>query len=149
MGGSVLFTSSATFSPSVYGLATGKFINYIIIGGGGAGGSVGTYSYDGYNTLVLNTGGSNGGTSSIGSYVSANGGKTYTKTGTSWAEHVMTQLDSGSGSAVRGKCMGGNGASGWVPGKIFHGYQKGDLPYFTDTAKSSMPSHFKQYYDGG
>ena len=88
MGGSILFTSNATFSPSVYGLTTGKFINYIIIGGGGAGGSIGSYSscvYNGsthnsYYTYLLNSGGSNGGSSSIGSYVSAIGGITPTTT---------------------------------------------------------------------
>lgn len=86
MGGSILFTQSATFSPSIYGLTTGKFINYIIIGGGGAGESVGTYYISGNSSvekMSLNSGGTNGGASSIGSYITAQGGKTTISGGTS------------------------------------------------------------------
>lgn len=153
MGGSILFTQSATFSPSVYGLTTGKFINYIIIGGGGAGGSTGTFSKytyngsahsDGHTTFQLNSGGSNGGTSSIGSYISASGGKTPVNTGTSYTSFYPIGWD----SSREDYAYGGVGAGGWIPGKIFNAYQEGGQPFFSSTS-SNLPDYVDVYDHGG
>ena len=141
MGGSILFTQSETFDPAVYGLVTGKFINYIMIGGGGAGGSWHRYQYSTTSSTSTSTsydwctsGGSNGGTSSIGSYVSARGGTTAT-TGNRHYNNYM---------------YGGCGAEGWIPGKVFKSYSAGTVAstqQATDTVNGN--SNLRVYYDGG
>lgn len=155
MGGSILFTSSGTFSPSVYGLTTGKFINYIIIGGGGAGQSIGcfkAFTFNGTsaserNSFVLNSGGSNGGTSSIGSYVSATGGSTSTKTGSSYYYFCPDSFNKDNYSLS--DIYGGSGAGGWVPGKIFNSYQSGYSPTAVSSSTSLLPSYINALtYDG-
>ena len=155
MGGSILFTSSGTFSPSIYGLTTGKFINYIIIGGGGAGESIGSFSkftFNGTatserNSFVLNSGGSNGGTSSIGSYVSATGGSTSTKTGSS--PYYFCPDSFKKDNYESSNIYGGSGAGGWVPGKIFNSYQFGYSPKGISSSNSSLPSYIDPLsYDG-
>lgn len=149
MGGSILFTSSGTFSPSVYGLTTGKFINYIIIGGGGAGQSIGCFSAFTFNgtkvsrrySFVLNSGGSNGGTSSIGSYVSATGGSTATKTGSSHNNFYPSSFNEK--TYTHENIYGGSGAGGWVPGKIFNSYQSGYSPRAISSSDSELPSYIE------
>ena len=146
MGGSILFTQSATFSPSLYGLTTGKFINYIIIGGGGAGatGLTGWFQYTdggGYSDQrAATSGGTNGGSSSIGNYVTATGGTTSTLgvwTNTDWGYNVLIN--------------GGTGAGGWVPGKIFNNYQNGAQPTSVGTtnSSSSVSGSFQIFEDAG
>ena len=129
MGGSILFTESTTFDPKVYGLIPGKFINYIIIGGGGAGGSSGQYNYkkttnDSTHEKVgsFDTGGTNGQSSSIGNYVTANGGingKGYLRP--KW-------FDSDGDTRYYSHVDGGSGAAGWIPGKVFNYYSQGGYP---------------------
>lgn len=146
MGGSILFTESATFEPSIYGLTAGKFINYIIIGGGGAGCSMarGQYYYNStsfsgssYTTsFTAVSGGTNGGTSSIGipSPISALGGATSVKS------------DSFNNNLI----LGGSGGRGWIPGKIFQGYSQGSPPVATASNSTVDSSNeFSVYYDGG
>lgn len=155
MGGSILFTSSGTFSPSIYGLTTGKFINYIIIGGGGAGQGIGCFSSFTFNgtavsrrySFVLNSGGSNGGTSSIGSYVSATGGSTATKTGSSYSDFYPSSFNDN--TYTYENVYGGSGAGGWVPGKIFNSYQSGYSSTAVASSTSSLPSYINALtYDG-
>lgn len=159
MGGSILFTQSATFSPSAYGLTTGKFINYIIIGGGGAGGSFGRYDGLVHSsgtcnniTLLLNSGGSNGGTSSIGSYVSALGGSTPTTTSSEEGVKSLMPLivfPTGSTSNTYAKrTYGGFGAGGWIPGRVFNAYQKGGDGFYTST-NTNLPDYVSVYDHGG
>lgn len=151
MGGSILFTQSDTFSPSVYGLTANKFINYIIIGGGGAGESVGQYYSSGADTIEkisLNSGGTNGGATSIGSYVTAQGGTTAVTntTSTIFSQH-RTEISNGNDQYV----WGGDGANGWIPGKVFNGYQMGGAPYYNASGSAntaSFPDEITQYRDG-
>ena len=81
MGGSILFTQDGYFKPSAYGLTAGKRINYIAIGGGGAGGA-GCWAYrttrNSYNVPYV-SGGTYGGATSIGTYVTAPGAKPSTE----------------------------------------------------------------------
>lgn len=143
MGGSILFTESATFSPSLYGLTTGKFINYIIIGGGGAGatGLDGFYRHTGggyTDERAATSGGTNGGSSSIGNYVTVTGGTTSTL-------GVWNDADWDNDTKVNG----GTGAGGWVPGRIFNNYQNGAQPIPIGTTSSSLTDRFWIYEDAG
>lgn len=154
MGGSILFTQSTTFDPKVYGLVANKFINYIIIGGGGAGGSVGCYTASNdwsYTTIVLNSGGSNGGASSIGSYVSAAGGKTPTLSSstTSFTMYRPLAWETHETTSYYDDCCGGNGAGGWVPGKIFNSYQDGGKPYYSKASTDLTASDSYLLYQDG
>lgn len=70
----ILFTETSTFYPDAYDdLDINKRINYIAIGGGGAGASVRNGNTA---SFVGTSGGTSGGTTSIGSYVSCPGGAT-------------------------------------------------------------------------
>lgn len=64
--GYVLFTANGTFNPSSYGLVTGDTIQLLVVGGGASGQGVMGRTTPGTN--------SSGGTSSVGSIVSATGG---------------------------------------------------------------------------
>lgn len=124
MGGSILFTSSGTFKPSAYGLTTGKRINYIIIGGGGGSGA--GWSDGGMPAFAYNTGGTYGGTTSIGSYVSANGAKPQDDASLAFVVNTSKIVYT----------YGGQGERGWTPGIIFTGYTGPGKA--TSTSSSSM-----------
>lgn len=150
MGGSILFTETTTFDPKVYGLVPGKFINYIIIGGGGAGGSCGEYRYKNkesdswdYKEGAFNVGGSNGQASSIGNYITVNGGAN----GSGFL--APKWYDSDGDTRYYDHVDGGRGASGWIPGKIFNLYSKGGYPQGAEkTTTNSFSNRFQEYIDG-
>ena len=100
--GFALFESSGTFNPANYGLVVGDTIQVVAVGGG-KGGSGSDYN-DG-ETL-----GSNGGTSSFGSFVSAPGGNA--------AVTVAGATPPLSGGEASG-CMGSDGEHGWG-GTLWH-----------------------------
>lgn len=147
MGGSILFTQSTNFDPQIYGLIAGKFINYIVVGGGGAGGSCGSCrywngnrEYDYYDThRGLDIGGTNGGTSSIGTYVTATGGIT-----------GKGDIEAYLGEDVSVPyCDGGSGGYGWIPGRVFSNYSQGSYPRGINSSSSaSFENRFLIYEDG-
>ena len=94
--GFALFESSGTFNPANYGLVVGDTIQVVAVGGGrGGNGS----DYNDGETL-----GSNGGTSSFGSFVSAPGGNA--------AVTVAGATPPLSGSEANGS-LGSDGEHGW------------------------------------
>lgn len=93
--GFALFESSGTFNPASYGLIVGDTIQVVAVGGG-HGGNGSDYSSGEVR-------GSNGGTSSFGSFVSAPGGNAVASAG------VTPPLSGGDASG----CMGSDGEHGW------------------------------------
>lgn len=93
--GFALFESSGTFNPANYGLVVGDTIQVVAVGGGRGGNG------SDYDTGEVH--GSNGGTSSFGSFVSAPGGNAVASTG------VTPPLSGGDASG----CMGSDGEHGW------------------------------------
>lgn len=136
MGGSILFTQSGTFKPSAYGLTAGKRINYIIIGGGGAGvnGEIDSY----YSPRIYDTGGSAGGASSIGSYVTVNGGKARTDS----MYYVYHSRSASTASVLPDfDVIGGNGEAGWIPGVKFTGYCGANALYVIEIDDGTIGDH--------
>lgn len=129
MGGSILFNQNGTFKPSAYGLTTGKRINYIAIGGGGAGGA----GYWAYNTSRMQndvpyvSGGTYGTATSIGSYVTAPGAKPTTE---KHLAKMKTYTSDGDGDYTPRPTYvyGGCGETGWTPGIVFRGYTSPGRP---------------------
>lgn len=149
MGGSILFIESTEFDPKIYGLIPGKFINYIIIGGGGAGGSGGEYRYKKTTSGSIHElkgsfdiGGVNGQSSSIGDYVTVSGG-------INGVGNIRPKwFDNNGDTRYFDYIDGGNGASGWIPGKIFNSSYKGLYPIGLDQNSLSGTTRFKTFIDG-
>lgn len=135
--GMVIFEESGTFNPADWGLQVGDMLQVICVGGG-AGGVVVVFPYGGTNWSVAE--GTAGGTSSFGSYISAEGANTDVSSpnGMSKGGKGEWSRSPGSDSDTRYAYPAG-GAGGFLPGAPVFGGDGGNAAIYGFDAASWVP----------
>lgn len=132
--GMVIFEESGTFNPADWGLQVGDMLQVICVGGGAGGAGAASRASDAFTGVL----GEAGGTSSFGSYLSAEGASANPSTpnGMGKGGGVDSYPDADDRYSYR---IPGGGAGGFLPGAPIFGGDGGNGVYYNFDATAGVP----------